>query len=377
MGSGRPAMTSNTDRLTSSSFLTKKSSLRLEALANRFRWLAVRLASSMKVKPRTGGSAFGQNCLAAARAPCESSSGLRDCLHTMTTLLQISFGLNRSISRACLVNNASFLTLGSMFQMMALTRSNWLSPMNLRMSLNVWSSENGDKSDGRDHQEQPRHELTDEVCVVPTHRVDPGEVEDAGAEPSLAHVLAGVGPHVVLRASYRDAITAVAGAHWPPGAPADGRAFASPRRADADHAVWLLVAVLVDERELVLHELDQVRGQVLRGRRGCRRADAAPLRGCSDWCYGGRRTRDVSGGQLLVAFFFGLFVSTRDGKHLRCRHHFYEKNMSCHSELITNVFFLFYGQKKSRKNHPIFFCWEIYLSQFCYDIKCDFIYDFA
>ena len=73
---------------------------------------------------------------------CASSSGFRDCLHTITTLCQISFGLKRLMRRACLVRRASLRTLGNMFQTMALTRRSSSSQMNRKMSLKVESSEN-------------------------------------------------------------------------------------------------------------------------------------------------------------------------------------------------------------------------------------------
>ena len=44
---------------------------------------------------------------------CASSSGFLDCLQTMTTLCQISFGLKRLMRRACLVRRASLRTLGN------------------------------------------------------------------------------------------------------------------------------------------------------------------------------------------------------------------------------------------------------------------------
>ena len=44
---------------------------------------------------------------------CASSSGFRDCLQTMITLCQISFGLKRLMRRACLVRRASLRTLGN------------------------------------------------------------------------------------------------------------------------------------------------------------------------------------------------------------------------------------------------------------------------
>ena len=72
---------------------------------------------------------------------CASSSGFLDCLQTMTTLCQISFGLKRLMRRACLVRRASLRTLGNMFQTMALTRRSSSSQMNRKMSLKVESSE--------------------------------------------------------------------------------------------------------------------------------------------------------------------------------------------------------------------------------------------
>ena len=92
--------------------------------------------------PRTGGCALGLNCLAAAKAPCASSSGFRDCLQMIITFCHISLGLKRSMSRACFVRRASFLTLGNMFHTIALTRSNWWSPIKRKMSLKVVSSKN-------------------------------------------------------------------------------------------------------------------------------------------------------------------------------------------------------------------------------------------
>ena len=65
------------------------------------------------------------------------SSIIDTFLQIIITFFQISFGLNWSISWACLVTFSSSRSAGLIFQMIALSRFKRFSLMNFRISLNV------------------------------------------------------------------------------------------------------------------------------------------------------------------------------------------------------------------------------------------------